>query len=73
MNPMEVWKTFLKTSNMWSMSACIWVNTAVLLESDFPTFIISVEIALLNCTRHIIVFVGHDHTVVTYNTLTNLK
>lgn len=47
-----------------------WVDTAVS-ESDETAFIISIEPAFLNCTRHIIVFVCHD--TVPDNTLTNLK
>lgn len=37
-----------------------WVVTAVLSESDLTTFVINIEPALLNCTRHIFIFVCRD-------------
>lgn len=69
-----MWGLILKPAMFGVCVGVYWVDTAVLSESDLTTFIIIIEPALLNCTRHIIVFVVTQSTQsVPDNTLTNLK
>lgn len=56
----SMWGLILKPAMFGVCVDVYWEDTAVLSDSDFMTFIIIIEPALLNCTRHIIVLVSRD-------------